>query len=85
VLQGTTTTLTATTSTPVLSPNPPVSGQAESFTDTVAGLAAGALLIAGCNGGFSSPPITPTGKSVITIAGTRGVMHSWTIVTIIVK
>jgi hypothetical protein len=49
------------------------------------GLAAVALLIAGCNGGFSSPPITPNGTYVVTITGTSGVLHSSTTVTIVVK
>jgi hypothetical protein len=50
-----------------------------------AGLAVAALLIAGCNGGFSSPPITPAGSYVVTITGTSGVVHSSTTVTVIVK
>jgi hypothetical protein len=48
-------------------------------------LAAAALLIAGCNGGFSSPPITPTGTYVVTITGTSGLVHSSATVTVIVK
>jgi Bacterial Ig-like domain (group 3)/FG-GAP-like repeat len=49
------------------------------------GLAATALLIAGCSGGFSSPPFTPNGTYVVTITGTSGLSHASTTVTIIVK
>jgi Bacterial Ig-like domain (group 3)/FG-GAP-like repeat len=49
------------------------------------GLAAAALLVAGCNGGFSSPPFTPNGSYVITITGTSGPSRSSTTVTVIVK
>jgi hypothetical protein len=49
------------------------------------GLLAAALVIAGCNGGFSSPPITPDGTYVVTITGTSGLLHSSTTVTIHVQ
>jgi Bacterial Ig-like domain (group 3)/FG-GAP-like repeat len=49
------------------------------------GLTAAALVIAGCNGGFSSPPITPTGTYVVTITGTSGLLHSSATVTIHVQ
>jgi hypothetical protein len=49
------------------------------------GLAAAALVISGCNGGFSSPPITPIGTYVVTITGTNGLLHSSTTVTIHVQ
>jgi hypothetical protein len=49
------------------------------------GLVAAALVVAGCDGGFSSPPITPTGTYVVTITGTSGLLHASTTVTIHVQ
>ncbi len=55
------------------------------LTLACAGLAAAALVIAGCNGGFPSAPFTPNGTYVVTITGTSGLLHSSTTVTIHVQ
>ena len=63
----------------------PASAEGCGSTLACTGLAAAALVIAGCNGGFPSPPFTPNGTYVVTITGTSGLLHSSTTVTIHVQ